>query len=434
MSIKKPQILKGFRDLLPEEALAKKNLINVLVGEFELFGFTPIETPHIEYTELLIEESQGEIEKQLYRFEDNGGRDVLLRFDLTVPLARYVVQNQNDLVFPFKRYAVGNVFRAEKPQFGRFREFTQCDIDFIGTDSLLAEAEVLQIIASALKALNISDFKVRINNRKLMNAISATYNFSDKIQDVLRTVDKIDKIGRDKVVEELVALSISKDQVDKILAFLDVGRGSPKEIVAKLKELEIESDDFKSAIDELSELASYLEANSKNFEYDVSIARGLGYYTGIVYETNLDNLPELGSVCSGGRYDNLTQNFSKQKMSGVGASFGLDRLITGLIKLGDLKLKKSTAKVMCAQVSSDTASDILNVAAKLREKCIPIEVYPQFSKLKKQIQYAEKKEIPFMVIIGEDEKEKGVITLKDLEGREQFECKDVEELIQKLNL
>lgn len=429
MSIKKPNLLKGFRDLLPKEALTKSDLIYKLKNQFELFGFTPIETPHLEYTELLIKESEGEISKQLYRFNDNGDRDVCLRFDLTVPLARFVAKNQNDLIFPFKRYAIGNVFRAEKPQFGRYREFTQCDIDFIGTESRLAEAEILKLIISSLKSLNVKDFTIRVNNRKIMNSIGIKYNFVKIIGDVLRVVDKIDKIGRAEVINELHVLGLKEEQILAISSFLDIGRGEPKEILEKLRALKIESQEFTEAINELDELQSFL-GETKNIEYDVTIARGLGYYTGIVYETNLLELPEIGSVCSGGRYDNLTQNFSKQKMSGVGASFGLDRLITALLELKQINQRETKANILCAQIDKASVSYILKLAEELREKGVAVESYPDLSKLKKQFQYAEKKNIQFMVIAGSEEIEKGVFTFKNLKNKEQFEFKNASQIIE----
>jgi len=430
-----PRTLKGFRDLLPAEALIKSRMLSTAVEVFQSFGFAPIETPHLEYTDILIGESGEEIGKQLYRFEDQGGRDVCLRFDLTVPFARYVVQHKNDLGIPFKRYAIGSAFRGEQPQFGRFREFTQCDFDFVGTDSLGSDAEIIQVISALLNALGIENFTIRVNNRRIMNGLAESLGVEERASDILRVIDKWDKVGREKVKELLLGeASLSEEQANSLIDFVSFSsEGQPSDFFAKAKSIDGGNETLSKGLSELEELSSILSAMDVPFKVDFTIARGLGYYTGIVYETMLDDLPDIGSVCSGGRYDNLTMNFSKDRLPGVGASVGIDRLITAMVKLGLVEGKATPSKVLVTLMEEKDCAYVHGVAAALRRGGISVEVYPQAAKLKKQFQYADKRGHAYVAVIGADEIAEGAITLKDMASGKQATYASAEEAIEILS-
>lgn len=430
-----PRTLKGFRDLLPAEALIKSRMLSTAVEVFQSFGFVPIETPHLEYTDILIGESGEEIGKQLYRFEDQGGRDVCLRFDLTVPFARYVVQHKNDLGIPFKRYAIGSVFRGEQPQFGRFREFTQCDFDFVGTDSLGADAEIIQVISALLNALKIENFTIRINNRQIMNGLAESLGVEDRVPDILRVIDKWDKVGREKVRELLQGeASLSEEQVNSFIDFVSLSsEGQPSDFFAKARAVDGANETLIKGLSDLEELSSILSALDVPFKVDFTIARGLGYYTGIVYETVLGDLPDIGSVCSGGRYDNLTMNFSKERLPGVGTSVGIDRLITAMGKLGLAEGAATPSKVLVTQMEEKDCAYVHGVAAVLRRGGISVEVYPEAAKLKKQFQYADKRGHAYVAVIGADEIAAGSITVKDMASGKQETCASAEEAIEILS-
>jgi histidyl-tRNA synthetase len=400
---------------------------------FKSFGFVPIETPHLEYAEVLVGKGSEEIQKELYKFRDHGGRDVALRFDQTVPLARFVVQNKHLLSSPFKRYAIGNVFRGERAQAGRYREFTQCDFDFIGTTSILSDMEIIQVINNSLLALGIENFTIRINNRKILNGLAEHFNVEDKIEDILRIVDKIDKIGEEKVKTELLeSANISVEPINEIIKFISIKQEGDDffKKVAHYKEYNAQ---MKEGIEELEQIFTILdglEMNKDNYKIDFSIARGLGYYTGTVYETVLDDLPSMGSVCSGGRYDNLTQSFSKDdNMSGVGASIGIDRLIAALEKLELIKGKNTTADVLILNIDENYISNIHKLAVDLRKAGVNTEVYPDTMKFKKQMKYANNQGHDFVIILGENEVKDGVVTLKNMESGEQSNVATVEELV-----
>ncbi len=429
--------LSGFRDILPANASVKESMLGSIKEVFKSFGFVPIETPHLEYAEVLVGKGSEEIQKELYKFRDNGGRDVALRFDQTVPLARFVVQHKHLLSSPFKRYAIGNVFRGERAQAGRYREFTQCDFDFIGTTSILSDMEIIQVINNSLLALGIENFTIRINNRKILNGLAENFNVQDKIEDILRIVDKIDKIGEEKVKTELLeSANISAEAIDEIIKFISIKQEDDYffEKVAHYKEYNTQMRDGIEELEQIFTILDSLEMNKNNYKIDFSIARGLGYYTGTVYETILDDLPSMGSVCSGGRYDNLTQSFSKDgNMSGVGASIGIDRLIASLEKLELIKGKNTTADVLILNIDKNYISNIHKLAVDLRKANINTEVYPDTMKFKKQMKYANSQGHDFVIILGENEVNDGVVTLKNMESGEQFNLATVEELVDIIN-
>ena len=429
--------LSGFRDILPANASVKESMLSSIKEVFKSFGFVPIETPHLEYADVLVGKGSEEIQKELYKFRDHGGRDVALRFDQTVPLARFVVQHKHLLSSPFKRYAIGNVFRGERAQAGRYREFTQCDFDFIGTTSILSDMEIIQVINNSLLSLGIENFTIRINNRKILNGLAQHFNVEDKIEDILRIVDKIDKIGEEKVKTELLeSANIGSEPIDEIIKFISIKQEDETffEQVAHYKEY---NEQMRAGIEELEQIFTILdtlEMNKDNYKVDFSIARGLGYYTGTVYETILDDLPSMGSVCSGGRYDNLTQSFSKDgNMSGVGASIGIDRLIAALEKLELIKGKNTTADVLILNIDKNYIANIHKLAVDLRKSNVNVEVYPDTMKFKKQMKYANSQGHDFVIILGENEVNDGVVTIKNMLSGEQSNVATVEELVAIIN-
>lgn len=327
-SIITPRVLSGFKDRLPNEAMAKSKLLRILSAEFENFGFMPIETPHLEYADILIKQGSEEIQKELYRFKDHGGRDVALRFDQTVPLARFISQHRSEIDLPFKRYVIGNVFRGERAQKGRYREFTQCDFDFIGSDSVACDAEIVQVIYASLCALGLDEFTIWLNNRKILNGICAHFGVDGEINAILRIIDKIDKIGHKSVCDELSKIIPAKTAKDLLETTSIKQIGNAEEFFSEIAHLKEWNDELRQGICEIErvyDILSGLNMDRDCYRVNFAIARGLGYYTGIVYESTLNRHKDLGSVCSGGRYDNLTATFSKEKISGVGASIGIDR-------------------------------------------------------------------------------------------------------------
>ena len=418
----KPRTLAGFRDALPETALLKENMISSMITVFRGYGFMPIETPHLELTEILLGNSSDEIRKQLYRFNDNGERDVTLRFDLTVPFARYVVQHKNDLGLPFKRYAVGNVFRGESPQAGRYREFTQCDFDCVGSDSVSSDAEIILIIHDALHAIGLPEFKIKINNRKILDGIIRYWNAEDKANDLLRIIDKLDKIGQVRVAEHLKEIGLNDEAIAGIIEFTQLKqKDAPSEFLKSVEKYKDKHELIKEGLDEMGELLNHLTASKvseSKFGFDFSIARGLGYYTGIIYETFLDAFPKIGSICSGGRYDNLTKTFSKQSAPGVGASFGIDRIMAVLGDSADTK-QDSPVKILIACLSRDVSHKAQGLAYALRQKGVAAELYPTSVKIAKQFSYADKKGIPFLIGYGETELESDQYIVADLKSGEK---------------
>ena len=417
-----PRTLSGFMELLPQDQIKFNEMLDTIKNTYELYGFLPEETPIIESSEVLLAKAGGETEKQIYSFK-KGDKDLSLRFDLTVPLAKYVAQYYNDLTFPYRRYQIGKVFRGERAQKGRYREFYQCDIDIIGDGklSIINDAEIPSVIYTTFKNLGFDNFVIKINNRKILNGLFDELNISDKKTEILIIIDKLEKIGMEAVKEELSKLNLSDEKINKIEQFFKID-GATDEKLEKLERLNFNSEIFKEGLEELKEVVKYVRlfnVEEKNFVVDLTIARGLDYYTGTVYETNLVGYESIGSICSGGRYENLASYYTKKNLPGVGISIGLTRLFYNLKELGLLKSsKKSISKVgvIPMGVGIEEAVKISNV---LRENNIPNEIYKEDAKLKNKFSYANNLDIPYVIIIGEEEKEKGLYTLKNMISGEQ---------------
>lgn len=429
--IVKPSILPGFMELLPADQIVFNKMKDTIRHNYEKFGFIPLDTPTIEKSEILLAKGGGETEKQIYRF-NKGNTDLSLRFDLTVPLARYVSQHFSDLNFPFRRYHISKVFRGERNQKGRFREFYQCDIDIIGNGSLsiINDAEIPSIIYHTFKELGFEDFTIRINNRKVLNGFFEGTDVEDR-KGVLRAIDKIEKIGEDGVRKELQELGLEDSKIDKIINFINI-KGTKNEIIKSLKELDIENDVFKEGVYELEKVVHYIKSFNvpdENYKIDLTIARGLDYYTGTVYETVLDHYPQIGSVCSGGRYDNLAEHYTNQKLPGVGISIGLTRLF---YQLREAKVIGENASSTLSQALvipvGDTMEYSIEVANKLREKEIISELYLEDTKIGKKFAYADKLKIPYVILIGEDELKEEKVSVKNMETGNQ-ESMSLEEAI-----
>ncbi len=419
-----PRVLKGFRDFLPEAEITRSDLIEKLTAAFRLFGYVPIDTPVLEYSEILLRKSNGETEKQVFRFEDNGGRDVALRFDLTVPFARFTAEHKDELYFPFKRYHIAKVWRGEKPQAGRYREFVQCDFDCVGSDSAAADFEILSLMKHALSAIGVDDITIRMSHRGVFNRFLEQRGLTDKSEDILRTVDKLTKIGRDEVKQQLLDLTGSGQTAEDILCYIS-GGSSFADTLARMEQMSGGESDGTRRLKEIQEM---MEAAgiADSFVLDPSITRGLDYYTGVVYETFLNRLPGIGSVCSGGRYDNLAGLYMKDKVPGVGSSIGLDRLIAGLEQLGLLEHKKSYVQVEIFCTDPAQSARYQQTAAVLRRHNISCEVFPDPKKLVQQYTVAEKKGIPFGLLMPEDTGS-STVTLKNLVTREQHEQIPIDE-------
>ena len=420
-----PKILPGFMELLPQDQIKFNKMYDTIRKVYERFGFLPLDTPILEYSEVLLAKAGGETEKQIYRFM-KGDTDISMRFDLTVPLARYVSQRYNDLTFPFKRYQMSKVYRGERQQKGRYREFYQCDIDIIGNESLdlVYDAEIPTIIYHVFKELNIGEFVIKINNRKVLNGFFSSLDLSEKVTDILRIIDKIDKIGKEAVKKELINIGVSDEKCNSILEFIEI-TGSNDEILSKLDSLNIENEVFVNGLSELKQVVKNLRAFNvpeENFIINLTIARGLDYYTGTVYETNLVKYPELGSICSGGRYENLTEYYTKQKLPGIGISIGLTRLFSQLKDIGVLDEKpeeKSVTKVLVMDIGNQDFDYMLKVATAFRESGIQTDVYYGDKGMKAKMKYANKLYIPYVAIIGEDEVKNNTVSLKNMFTGEQ---------------
>ncbi len=429
-----PSILPGFMELLPADQIVFNNMLDTIKKTYEKYGFIPLDTPMIEKSEVLLAKSGGETEKQVYRF-NKGDNDLSLRFDLTVPLARYVSQHFGDLTFPFKRYHIGKVFRGEKPQKGRFREFYQCDIDIIGNESLsvINDAEILSVIYSTFKALGFADFTIRINNRKVLNGFFEDLQVSDKTE-VLRTIDKLEKIGNDAVLKELGTIGLSETNAQRVLDFVGT-KGSCKDIIKQLREMNVQNEMFNEGIDELELVVNYIDSfkvPSSNYMIDLTIARGLDYYTGTIYETVLNQYPSIGSVCSGGRYDNLAQKYTTKKLPGVGISIGLSRLFYQLREAGILgEMKRATPSKILVIPMNGTMGNALEIATKIRDEGVSAEIYFNEGKIGKKFSYADKLGIPYVIVVGEDEVTSGIYKLKDMATGDQTDM-TVEQIIEKL--
>ena len=426
MAKTEPRTLSGFMELLPNDQILFNQMMNTIEETYQRFGFLPLDTPIIELSEVLLAKAGGETEKQIYRF-NRGDNDLSLRFDLTVPLAKYVAKNYGNLSFPFRRYQIGKVYRGERTQKGRFREFYQCDIDIIGDGELdlINDAELPSVIYMIFTKLGFSNFTIRINNRKILNGLFESIGQKDNSVEILRIIDKIDKIGKEAVIEELEKINIGKEKIDKIINFIEIN-GSNDEKIEKLKKLKIENELFNKGLSELAFVVKNMRLfgiPESNIMVDLTIARGLDYYTGTVYETFLNDYRELGSVCSGGRYENLAENYTDKKLPGVGISIGLTRLFYKLSELNLIKAeKKSISDVLIIPMVEDLGLPI-KVANTLRSNGINTEVYLNNKKLKAKFKYADKLEIPYVIVIGEDEIEKQVVKLKDMKTGEEKEIK-----------
>ena len=421
----RPRTLSGFMELLPQKQQQMERFFQVLRETYSLYGFTPLDTPVIESAEVLLAKGGGETEKQIYRFE-KGDSDLALRFDLTVPLAKYVALNYGQLTFPFRRFQIGKVYRGERAQRGRFREFYQADIDIIGDGQLdiLNEAEIPAVIYRTFSTLGLKRFQIRVNNRKILNGFYAMLGLTEKAGDIMRTVDKLDKIGPEKVKTLLLdeEIGLTAEQADEILAFIAI-RGTNAEILDKLSAYKGRAELFDLGYEELQAVVSCLAAfgvPEENFAVDLTIARGLDYYTGTVYETTMLDYPEIGSICSGGRYDNLAEYYTDKKLPGVGISIGATRLFYVLEEQGLLNPSQPTAPadVLVIPMSDDFVKAV-EVATALRDNGIRTQLYTEKKKFKAKIGYADKLGIPYVVFLGEDEIANGVITLKDMTSGEQ---------------
>ena len=423
MTIVKPSTLPGFMELLPKDQILFNEMKDIIRKNFEKHGFLPIDTPVIEKSEVLLAKGGGETEKQIYRFS-KGDTDMSLRFDLTVPLARYTVEHMNDLSFPFKRYQIGKVYRGEKAQKGRFREFYQCDIDTIGMGelSLVNDAEFPVVIFHTFKDLGFTDFTIHLNNRKILKGFFSSLGIEDSMN-VLRTVDKLDKIGEESVLEELGENGIGRDSGEKILEFIKI-KGTVDEILEQLRALKIEDEIFQEGLDELTQVVGYMRdfgIDEDCFDIDLKIARGLDYYTGTVYETTLDNYPKIGSVCSGGRYEDLASYYTDKTLPGVGISIGLSRLF---YQLNEAKIISSEEKSLVDLLiipMDDCIHDGIKLLSELRERGVKVSVYTEFAKLKKKFKYADQTKVDYVIVLGEEEIKTRKYSLKNMHSGDQEE-------------
>lgn len=429
-NIVKPSILAGFMELLPQEQIQFNKMKDTIRRTYESFGFLPLDTPVMEKADVLLAKGGGETEKQVYRFE-KGKSDIALRFDLTVPLARYVAQHYSELSFPFRRYHISKVYRGERNQRGRFREFYQCDIDIIG-DSKLAiinDAEIPAIIYNVFKNLEIGDFTIRINNRKLLKGFYGSLGVEDSTY-ILRTVDKMEKIGLENVKLELKDLGLEDSSIESIIKFLEIS-GSNGEKIQALKDLNIDNEIFLEGLDEIEKVFDYLKlfnVPEANTEFDLTIARGLDYYTGTVYETKLNDHPEIGSICSGGRYDNLASHYTKQSLPGVGISIGLTRLFFQLQEAGIIKTEKNILTDLLIIPFDGFEANAIELLSALRKEGVSGFINAEAGKLGKKMKYADDLNIKYTILIGQDEVDEGKYMLRNMETGDQ-EKLSVDEII-----
>ncbi len=427
-----PRTLAGTMELLPNEQILFNQIKEKIENTYKKFGFLPLDTPILELSEVLLAKAGGETEKQIYRF-NKGDTDLSLRFDLTVPLSKYVAKNYGNLSFPFRRYQIGKVYRGERPQKGRYREFYQCDIDIIGDGELdvINDAELPSVIYTIFKELGFDDFTICINNRKILNGLFESIGQKENSVEILRIIDKIEKIGKQAVIEELEKINVSKESIDKIIEFIEIS-GTSKEKIEKLKELKITNETFEKGLEELEfvyEKIKLFGVPEENYKIDLTIARGLDYYTGTVYETFLNDYREIGSICSGGRYENLAEYYTNKKLPGVGVSIGLTRLFYKLNELGLIKAtKKAISDIIIIPMLEDLTKPI-KLATELRSLGINTEIYSNQKKLKAKMKYADKLQIPYVIVIGEDEINSNAIKLKNMEtGNEETVELDAEKI------
>lgn len=430
MSLVKPRIPSGFPEYLPAEQIEFNRLVNIVRRVYEEYGFSPIDTPDLELSEVLLTKSGGETEQQIYRFI-KGSNDLTMRFDLTVPLARYVAQHESELIFPFRRYHIGKVHRGERAQAGRFREFYQCDIDVIGSNSVAVDAEMPIVINKIFEQFDIGEFTVHINNRKILNGFFEFLGLSNISKDVLRIVDKIDKISANSFTEELEQLGLSADQITRLREFININ-GSKDVILNKLEKMSLDckSDQFKQGVKEIGLVVKTIRdfgLSDSRFMIDLRIARGLDYYTGTVYETTLNNHPEIGSICSGGRYDNLASHYTKKYLPGVGVSIGLSRLFYKLCEIGAIELTRfSSAEVVVMPIGSGQITASVRIAERLRSTGINTMLYTEENNMRKKLKYADKMGFEWVVLIGEDELLTEEVMLKNMLTGESIRIKSVE--------
>ena len=423
MEIIKPRTLSGFMELLPDKQQRFEKMAEVLRTTYASYGFAPLDTPIIEDAQILLAKGGGETEKQIYRFQ-KGDSDLALRFDLTVPLAKYVALHYNDLAFPFRRFQIGKVYRGERAQRGRFREFYQADIDIIGDGKLdiLNEAEIPAIIYKVFKGFGLTRFQIRVNNRKILNGFYAMLGLTEKSGDIMRIVDKLDKVGAEKVGLMLFdELGISQDHVDEILGFIMI-QGSNAQVLTALEGYTGRNEIFDQGLGELKAVTENLAAfgvAEENFAVDLTIARGLDYYTGTVYETTLLDYPELGSVCSGGRYDNLAGYYIDKPLPGVGISIGLTRLFYVLDEQGLLNPALPSAPADALVLPMGDVAPAIALAESLRSQGLRVQLYGEQKKFKQKMAYANKLGVPYAVLLGEDEIAEGMCSVKNMVTGEQ---------------
>lgn len=412
-----PRTLQGFRDYLPETMMPREKLMETARRVYRSYGFCPIDTPALELLEILLGKGSEETDRQIYRFEDAGGRQVGLRFDLTVPLARFAAMYANELGLPFKRYHIAPVWRGERPQAGRFREFVQCDFDTIGTESVAADIETALVIHDLLDQIDIGEFKLRINNRQILNGLLAKLDLSDKSVPILRALDKLEKTDAASVTDEMAQTAgVNNQQAQQILQFAST-TGTPDEILSSLDGLLSGNEIGQAGVARLAELVAAIKSvgiKSERYALDVSIARGLDYYTGVIFETNLMELPKIGSICSGGRYDNLAELYTKQHLPGIGASLGLDRLLAALEQLKRIEPVRAAAPVLVTYFDKQALHEYLKIAAILRTAGVGVEVYPDPKKLGAQLKYAGQRGFRAAIIAGSDELARGTCQVKNL--------------------
>ena len=430
-----PKTLSGFMELLPNEQVLFNQMQDKIRASYEKFGFLPIDTPVIESSEVLLAKAGGETEKQLYNFT-KGDNNLTLRFDLTVPLAKYVAEYYNEITFPFRRYQIGKVYRGERAQRGRFREFYQCDIDIIGDENLniINDAEIPAVMYETFKSLGLDNFTIHINNRKILNGLFEAADVKEKSVDIMRTIDKIEKIGKETVIAIFKDdYNMSEESINKIVEFIKIN-GTTDQMLQKLEDFEIDNELFNTGVSELKEVVKYIRlfnVPEEAFKIDLSIARGLDYYTGTVYETFLNNYKSIGSICSGGRYNDLAGYYTDKKLPGVGMSIGLTRLFFILNDIGLIKADKNSISDVLVISMVEDLSKAIEIANELRNANVNTEIYFDNKKIKSKFKYADRLKIPYVIVIGEDEIKSGLLTIKDMNKGTQ-EQMPIEEIVKKL--
>ncbi len=416
-----PRILSGFIEFLPEDQIQFNKMFDTIRSVYESYGYAPIQTPAIELGEVLLAKAGGETEKQIYKIA-HSDKDIALRFDLTVPLARYVAQHEGELVFPFRRYQMQTIWRGERPQFGRYREFYQCDVDVVGSSNVLYDAEMPAVISSVFRKLGIGSFTIRINNRKILQGYLESIGAHHISVEVLRVIDKLDKVGEGVVIEELVKLGVEVKAAKELLEFIAI-EGGVDEVLDRLEALPTKNTRYRAGVEELTGVIGgmrQLGVPAEDYMIDLHIARGLDYYTGTVYETTLDDFPGVGSVCSGGRYDDLASNYTKSKLPGVGVSIGLTRLFAQLKDIGLINSgAKSLSRAVILPLSPAAMPRVLEVAAELRTAGIAVESYLEQAQPSKLMRYVDRLGVPFAIVLGDEEITGNNLTLKDMKSGEQ---------------